>query len=75
MATWVKFNEVLKFPHVIQKYQKQSAFTDAVKLEARTNKVWARVDPGLPSGGDSNLQVDVRAIPKVRPLTDNGKII
>lgn len=74
MATWVKAIKAQWYAPIIKKYQKQSTFMDAVKKEALNAKVWARVEPGEPAGGDSNLQVDVTAIPKVRPLTDTGHI-
>lgn len=75
MARWVSFVKAQAFPAVKNKYKTTGGFRRAVKAEANGAKVWARrrTTATLPYG-DADWQVDVAAIPKVRPLTAQGVV-
>lgn len=75
MARWVSFAKAKTFPTVKNKYRTIQGFTDAVRSEANIAKVWARRNPSAVAPfGDAQWQVDVFAIPRVRPLTYAGVI-
>jgi hypothetical protein len=73
MATWVPFSKVRNFAAVEKVYQRTGQFFRAVRTQVLTG-TWARRMPpvtGLPRS-DLDWQVDVTAIPGVRPLNSGG---
>lgn len=72
MAVWAKFASVRRFAEVRDLYG-DPEFRNAVIAEARGTATWARYGAGT-TKGDLDIQVDVTAIPLVRPLTVDGHI-
>lgn len=77
MATWVSFVKVDSWLNVSRKYKRIGQFMKAVKAEAVGTAAWAR-RVGVPIAnlpkGDAGWQVDVEAIPLVRPLRPSGAL-
>lgn len=76
MATWVNFEKVAKFPAVKNKYKTAIKFLKNVRTEAFGSAVWAKRRGPVTTEpqGRSEWQVDIRAIPLVRPLNVGGAI-
>jgi hypothetical protein len=76
MATWVNFEKVADFSAVQNKYKRVAQFLKAVRAEAYGSAVWAkrRGPDATEPQGRSDWQVDIRAIPLVRPLNVGGAI-
>lgn len=72
MATWVTFPKALTFSAVKNKYKRTSQFLKAVRVEALGSASWARRKTS--TRGESNLEVDVTAIPLVRPMRPSGSL-
>lgn len=74
-ADWVSYSRVWMFREVRKVYLTTTAFKRVVELEVRNDAAWARWAPGtLPWSGSSNMQIDVRSIPGVPPLTSGGQV-
>lgn len=72
MAVWKDFASVRRFAEVRDIFGDHE-FRRSVKLEAAGSAVWARYAAGT-TRGDLDLQVNVLAIPGVRPLDNDGHI-
>ena len=75
MATWVEYAMVRRFPAVLNKYKTNGKFKKDVMAEIAATATWARraLPTTLPKG-DLEWQIDVTAIPLVRPLFPGGKL-
>lgn len=86
MATWVNVNRAAKFPEVVKVYKRAghgqggteaqaAGFLNTVRKAVTSGSAlpsWIRKAP-LASNDWQDSQVDVTAIPGVRPLHTNGK--
>ena len=76
MATWVNWAKARRFPAVLNKYKTNNQFKVAVAAEIAGSAAWARYVPGgatIPKCR-SNWQVDVTAVPLVRPMFPGGSL-
>lgn len=73
VRTWVSYARAWNFNAVRDVYRTTSAFKTAVETDLRGAQVWTRYAPATtPNFGDSLYEIDVRAIPGVAPLKDDG---
>lgn len=75
MANWVNFVKAERFPAIRNRYRRAAQFLAAVRAEAAGSAVWARFRPASTvSQGRANWQVDVDAVPLVRPMRSGGAL-
>lgn len=72
MAVWVNFSNVRRFAEAMDVVG-DAGFRTRCRNEANGSAVWARYAAGT-TRGDLDIQVDVLAIPGVRPLDKDGHI-
>lgn len=85
MATWVPLNKAAKFPAVINVYARagngmgnvtglaKRGFLRTARLALAAAAAWVRKPPTGAADGWQDSQVDVTAIPGVKPLRKDGK--
>ena len=75
MARWVDFLTAQTFSAVKNKYKQTGSFGRAVRAQVFGAKSWGRRNPLIAApAGPAQWEVDVAAIPRVRPLTVTGVV-
>lgn len=75
MAVWASFTKAMRFPAVRNKFKTTGKFLRDVRTEAFGSATWARRrSTSTESQGPHDWEVDIEAIPNVRPLFPGGAL-